>query len=220
MSYYRNEVENTNDYLEGKFPMIKNLMDIDARPDSAEIFNHLRMIYGHVSWDDLLIKLTPEIISLLKNRDGVITDGEEVMERLKEGSYIAILNSDTMGAVTYNEMVTNSTYVELVDADSALENAAYWFVDDIMETGLDMKLTTVYFILAFRLALMEGEMDDKNRFAKERLDSLWCKTYSKMLALAGKMLLENAADFNKNYYYIHFEMRDFDVEDVKKLYKK
>jgi hypothetical protein len=218
MSYYSNEVENTNDYLEGKAPMIKDLMDIEARPDGAEIFNHLRMIYGHVLWNDMLIKLSPEIISLLKNRNGGITDGEEVMGRLKEGCYIAILNPDTMGAVTYNEMITNSTYIELADANYALEKAAYWFVDDIMESNLDMKLTTVYFVLAFRLALMEGEMDDKERFAKERIDSVWCKTYSKMLVLAGKMLQEDAADFDKNYYYIHFEMRDHDVEDMKKLY--
>jgi hypothetical protein len=39
-----------------------------------------------------------------------------------------------------------------------------------------------------------------------------------MLVLAGKMLQEDAADFDKNYYYIHFEMRDHDVEDMKKLY--
>jgi hypothetical protein len=176
------------------------------------------MIYGHVLWNDMLIKLSPEIISLLKNRNGGITDGEEVMGRLKEGCYIAILNPDTMGAVTYNEMITNSTYIELADANYALEKAAYWFVDDIMESNLDMKLTTVYFVLAFRLALMEGEMDDKERFAKERIDLVWCKTYSKMLVLAGKMLQEDAADFDKNYYYIHFEMRDHDVEDMKKLY--
>ena len=84
MSYYSNEVENTNDYLEWKSPMIKDLMDIEARPDGAEIFNHLRMIYGHVLWNDMLIKLSPEIISLLKNRNGGITDGEEVMGRLKK----------------------------------------------------------------------------------------------------------------------------------------
>ena len=31
MSYYSNEVENTKDYLEGKYPMIKDLMDIEAK---------------------------------------------------------------------------------------------------------------------------------------------------------------------------------------------
>lgn len=105
MSYYSNEVENTIDYLEKKSPKIKDLMDIVTRPDGAEIFNHLRMIYGHVLWDDMLIKLTPEIISLLKNRNGGISDGEEVMERLEEGRYIAILNPDTMGAVDRKSVV-------------------------------------------------------------------------------------------------------------------
>ena len=31
MSYYSDEVENTNDYLEGKCPMTKDLMDIEAK---------------------------------------------------------------------------------------------------------------------------------------------------------------------------------------------
>jgi hypothetical protein len=66
MEKFTNWVENTPDFLEGKSQTIVNLMDIEPIPDKADLTTHLRMVYGHVDWDNLVYKLDEETISLIK----------------------------------------------------------------------------------------------------------------------------------------------------------
>jgi len=78
MRNYFSRVENTTDFLEGKSQMIVNLMDADIRPDTADLTTHLRMVYGHVDWDNLVYKLDEETISLLKKHEDCISMGKRL----------------------------------------------------------------------------------------------------------------------------------------------
>ena len=78
MKNYRKGVENTPDFLEVKSQKIVNLMDIDARRDAVDLTTHLRMVYGHVVWNNLVYKLDEETISLLKKHGDCISMGKRL----------------------------------------------------------------------------------------------------------------------------------------------
>ena len=212
MENYRNMVENTQDYLKNESQMIVNLMEADQKPDKAELPTHLRMVYGHVDWESLIFRLDKDIIKLLTKNEDSICVGLETLGRLKEGDHVAILNSDTLGPVTYKEMVTNSVEIELLDFDEAINLAAKWYVDDLLESVYSFSLFTPYFLLAFRLALMEGDMPGENRFAVSRLQEVWRKTYSSVMYYVGDKLQQEAIAICKSDWRVTFNLEDYQVE--------
>ena len=206
-------VENTPDYLEGKSQKVVNLMDADKKPHKAELPTHLRMVYGHVDWDSLIFKLDEDVIRLImKNKDN-IREGQNVLGRMKVGDYVAILNSDTLGPVTYWEMKNNCVFFELLDLDEAVDLAAKWFVGDLLDSVFSFPLFTPYFLLAFRLALMQGSWPDELRFSEARLKEEWRKTYSSVMFFAGQKLQQEAIGLGKSGWQVSFDLSEYQVDD-------
>lgn len=212
MEKYRNMVENTKDYLKNESQMIVNLMEADRKPDKAELPTHLRMVYGHVDWENLIFRLDKDIIKLLTKNEDSICIGSDSLGRLKEGDHVAILNTDTLGPVTYKEMATNSVEFELLALDDAIDQATKWFVEDLLESVYSFSLFTPYFLLAFRLALMEGDMPDENRFAVSRLQEVWRKTYSSVMYIVGQKLQQEAIAIGKSDWRVTFNLDDYQIE--------
>ena len=212
MLNYRNMVENTKDYLEDESQMIVNLLELDRKPAKAELPTHLRMVYGHVDWDNLIFRLDEDIIKLITKNEDNISVGWDVVDRLKEGDHVAILNSDTLGPVTCKEMMTNGVDLELLDLGEAIDRAAKWFVDDLLESVYSFSLFTPYFLLAFRLALMEDDMPDENRFAESRLQEVWRKTYSSVMYYVGDKLQQEAIAICKSDWRVTFNLEDYQVK--------
>lgn len=212
MENYRNMVENTKDYLKKESQMIVNLVEADRKPAQAELTTHLRMVYGHVDWENLIFRLDKDIIRLITKNEDNICVGWNMLDRLKEGDHVAILNSETLGPVTYKEMVTNRVDIELLDLNEAIDRAAKWFVEDLLESVYTFSLFTPYFLLAFRLALMEGDMPDVNRFAVSRLQEVWNKTYSSVIYFVGQKLQQEAIPIGKSDWRVTFNLEDYQVE--------
>ena len=74
MSYYLNEFENNKDYLE-RGPKAKALTDFNGIPVLAyknvsdPIQTHMRMMYGHMDWEDYVMKLDEHTLKLIQERD-------------------------------------------------------------------------------------------------------------------------------------------------------
>lgn len=213
MKNFSKGVENTPDFLEDESKKFVDLLNLYKKAPETQITTHLRMIYGHVDWDNLIYTLDEETISTLRKNKYNVGPGREVVDRLKKGVCVAILNSDTMGPVTYKEMLTGRVDIELCDLDQAIERAANWFVDDTLDSVYTYSLFTPYFLLAFRLALMEGDMTDEERFEEDRLDEVWRKTYSSVLYFAGQKFQDEAIEMAKSNYRMHFNLSEYEVED-------
>ena len=213
MKNFSKGVENTPDFLEDESKKFVDLLNLYKKAPETQITTHLRMIYGHVDWDNLIYTLDEETISTLRKNKYNVGPGREVVDRLKKGVCVAILNSDTMGPVTYKEMLTGSVDIELCDLDQAIERAANWFVDDTLDSVYTYSLFTPYFLLAFRLALMEGDMTDEERFEEGRLDEVWRKTYSSVLYFAGQKFQDEAIEMAKSNYRMHFNISEYEIED-------
>ena len=213
MKNYRKGVENTPDFLEGKSQKIVNLMDIDARRDAVDLTTHLRMVYGHVVWNNLVYKLDEETISLLKKHEDCISMGKRLFCDIYPGKYVAIVNADTMGPLTYQEMKSGNVMFELYDLDDAKERAAYWYVDDLLGSLYSFSLFTPYFVMALRLAVMERHMSDEERFSEDRLNDVWCKTYSSILSLVAFKLMQQACHVEKECAIVPFNLSDYLIEE-------
>ena len=213
MKNYRKGVENTPDFLEGKSQKIVNLMDIDARRDAVALTTHLRMVYGHVVWNNLVYKLDEETISLLKKHEDCISMGKRLFCDIYPGKYVAIVNADTMGPLTYQEMKSGNVMFELYDLDEAKERAAYWYVDDLLGSLYSFSLFTPYFVMAMRLAVMERHMSDEERFSEDRLNDVWCKTYSSILSLVAFKLMQQACHVEKECAIVPFNLSDYLIEE-------
>ena len=213
MKNFSKGVENTPDFLEDESKKFVDLLNLYKKAPETQITTHLRMIYGHVDWDNLIYTLDEETISTLRKNKFNVGPGREVVDRLKKGVCVAILNSDTMGPVTYKEMLTGRVDIELCDLDQAIERAANWFVDDTLDSVYTYSLFTPYFLLAFRLALMEGDMTDEERFEEGRLDEVWRKTYSSVLYFAGQKFQDEAIEMAKSKYRMHFNISEYEIED-------
>lgn len=213
MSYYSKEIENTKDYLEDKTPVIKELCEVRGVPKGADLQTHLRMMYGHTDWDNLIIELTPEIISMLKTKIDSIETGVNVLGSLVPHKHVALLNTESLGPITYNEIVNDSVKMELLDTDTAIEQAAHWFVEDLLETNFEFALFSQYFIVAYRLALFDNLRADEDQFSKERLNRVWRETYSKTMILASQELLQEAVTIPQKGYWINFNPNDYEIED-------
>jgi hypothetical protein len=213
MRNYFSRVENTTDFLEGKSQMIVNLMDADTRPDTADLTTHLRMVYGHVDWDNLVYKLDEETISLLKKHEDCISMGKRILCDIHPGKYVAIVNADAMGPLTYQEMKSGNVMFELYDLDDAKERAAFWYVDDLLGSLYSFSLFTPYFVMALRLAVMEGHMSDEERFSEDRLNDVWCKTYSSILSLVAFKLMQQACHIEKECAIVPFNLSDYLIKE-------
>ena len=211
MKNYYDGVENTQDYLKGLKTNV--LMDLVRMPNKATLTIHLRMVYGHVDWDDLIYKLDDDTINqIIKNKD-MICEGEDVLARMKRGDHVIIVNNFEMGPLSFKGMITNSVCFEIYDLNEAIERAAHFFVDDLMESVFSFSLFTPYFLIAFRLALMDGDMPDDERFEPERLEEVWRKTFSSVLYFAGQKLQHNAIELGKSCHWMSFDLDEYKVED-------
>ena len=212
MGNYRNGVENTPDFLECKTKMIVNLMDADERADTADLATHLRVVYGHVDWDNLIYKLDEETISLIKKHEDCISIGKRLVCDIYPGKYVAIVNSETMGPLTYKEMKSGNVMFELYDLDEVKEQAAHWYVEDLLASLYSFSLFTVYFVIALRLAVMEGHMSDKERFSEDRLNKVWYNTFSSVFSLIGYKLMQQANRIEKSCTIAPFNLDEYLIE--------
>lgn len=193
----KNEVLNIRDIMGGSIRTVKKLLDMGGRPDDAELNTHLRVMYEFVDFNDLIFELTPDIIRLLKMNEDNIAVGKDLLDKIEVGDHVALLNAEDMAPLTFNEVITGFVSIELIDLDTAIERATHWFVEDLLDSSLSFTLFTPYFLVAFRLALMEGEMSDEERFSLERMSDVWQKTLSSVMFFIGKKLQEVSIDIAK-----------------------
>lgn len=210
MQNYYDGVENTQDYFKGLKTEV--LMDFVRMPNQADLTTHLRMVYGHTDWRNLVYKLDDNIINqIMKNKES-LCEGKDVLVRMKKGDYVIIVNNYDMGPLTFKGMITDSVCFELYDLNAAIEKAAHFFVDDLLESVFSFSLFTPYFLIAFRLALMDGDMPDDERFEPERLEEVWRKTYSSVLYFAGQKLQHSAIELGKSNHWMSFDLDEYKVD--------
>lgn len=140
--------------------------------------------------------------------------GEQAyIDSLKPGTRVIIVDRDEMKPVTYSRMLEEEPDVEVLTLDKALEKAAFWFVENITDGYAGFSLTAAYFLLAFRLAMLEGEMDGQERFSKERYDKVWGEMYASLLYYAGQRLSQEAIDMTKSHRLEKFELQERTIKD-------
>ena len=213
MGNYLNKIENTKDYLGNDTPMFTKLLDIHERPEGQEIMTHLRMLYGHVDWRNMIVKVDQTTIDLLKKNAERICEGRDVLWKLRIGQYVALLTQDMMEPVTYNELKAGNADIELLDLEVAIERAANWFIEDLFEAAFGFKIFSSYFLVAYRLALLTGQMDDEVRFSEQRLSDVWQNTFSEVIVCAFSKLMRDLAKGDKTYLYAPFHLKEYAVED-------
>ena len=213
MGNYLNKIENTKDYLGNDTPMFTKLLDIHERPEGQDIMTHLRMLYGHVDWRNMIVKVDQPTIDLLKKNAERICEGRDVLWKLRIGQHVALLTQDTMEAVTYNELKAGNADIELLDLEVAIEQAAFWLMEEYLDCMFSFGLFTPYFLLAYRLALLEGWMDDDERFSDKRQEQVWQDTFSEVIVCAFSKLMRDLAKGDKTYLYAPFHLDEYDVED-------
>ena len=212
MGNFSNEIENTKDYLGDNTPMFTKLMDLPDRQEGQDLMTHLRMLYGHVDWQNLIVKMDQPTIDLLKknaDRFGI----EDDLGKLREGRHIALLNSNMLEPVTYIELKTGAVNIDLVDLEEAIEQAAFWLMEEYLDCMFSFGLFTPYFLLAYRLALMEGWMDDDERFSDKRQEQVWQDTFSEVIVCAFSKLMRDLVKGDKTYLYAPFHLKEYAVED-------
>ena len=208
-----NYFENYADYIDGIG--YRSVMGIGKLPGYAldeASFNilpvHLNIAYRHVKWDDFDIVLTEQIINRIKNIFKNEKSEQAYLDSLKPGMRVIIVDNDEMMPVTYSEMMDEDPDIEVLTLDKALERAAYWFVDNITDGYAGFSLTAAYFVLAFRLAMLEGDMNDSERFTKERYNKVWGEMYASLLYYAGQKLSEAASNMMKSQRLEKFELQE------------
>lgn len=221
MGNYLNKIENNKDYFDGE-PMIRGLMDVERIPSRAydnvsqPLQTHMRMMYGHVDWNDFVVELNEQAISLILDVFKGTTSYQELEQKLIPGMKVVIVDDERMAPVSFNCIMSKTCYIEVLTLDDAIEKAAKWYKANLTGDFAGFHLTTVYFLAAFRLALMEGEMEDKERFAKSRLDNVWREVYASMLWLVSQLLVDEAEQIAKGSCWVKFALDDYEVEDYMK----
>ena len=213
MGNFSNEIENTKDYLGDNTPMFTKLLDLPDRQEGQDLMTHLRMLYGHVDWRNLIVKMDQPTIDLLKKNAERICEGRDVLWKLRIGQHVALLTQDTMEAVTYNELKAGNADIELLDLEVAIEQAAFWLLEECSDCMFSFGLFTPYFLLAYRLALMEGWMDDDERFSDKRQEQVWQDTFSEVIVCAFSKLMRDLVKGDKTYLYAPFHLKEYAVED-------
>ena len=213
MGNYLNEIENTKDYLGDNTPKFTNLMDLPNRPEGQDLMIHLRMMYGHVDWRNIIVEMDKQTIDLLCKNADCISVGENIPSKLRVGQHVALLTQDMMGAVTYNELKTGKVDIELLDYDEAIEQAAFWLMEEYLDATFSFSIYAPYFLVAYRLALLKGWMDDDERFSDERLEQVWQSTFSEVMICACCKLLQDVSKGEKLHVYAPFHIIEYAVED-------
>lgn len=213
-----NYFENYADYIDGIG--YRSVIDINPLPGYAldeASFNilpvHLNMAYRHVKWDDFDIVLTEQIINRIKEIFKTNMSEQAYIDSLKPGMRVIIVDNDEMMPVTYSEMMNETADIEVLTLDKALERAAFWFAENIADSYAGFSLTAAYFVLAFRLAMLEGDMDDSERFTKERYNKVWGEMYASLLYYAGQKLSEAATYMRKPQLQEKFELSEETIKD-------
>ena len=212
MGNLQNLVENTKDYLGNDTPKFVELMKIEDIPDGEEIMTHARMLYGHVDWNELIVELDELTNQLLMKSEISFDVGEDVRKRLRSGKHVAILNGYNLGPMTYSRLKTGRAHIELMDLEEAIKQAARWFVEDLFDYVGSFPLFIPYFLVAFRLALLDGEMPDNERFSDERLDAVWRNTQQKVMFCVGMRLAKQASEADSRKIK-GFHLSDYQVEN-------
>ena len=213
MGNYLNEIENTKDYLGDNTPMFTKLLDLPDRQEGQDLMTHLRMLYGHVDWQNMIVKMDQPTIDLLKKNAERICEGRDVLWKLRIGQYVALLTQDMMEPVTYNELKAGNADIELLDLEVAIERAANWFIEDLFEAAFGFKIFSSYFLVAYRLALLTGQMDDDERFSDKRQEQVWQNTFSEVIVCAFSKLMRDLVKGDKTYLYAPFHLKEYAVED-------
>ena len=214
---YLNDIENNKNYL-GNEPVIRDLMDIGGVPSrlfdtsSYPLLTHMRVAYGRVNWDDFVVELDQQTINNLLAIYRDCDSYRKKLESLKPGMKVMIVDGDSMTPVTYNGLIKGTTFVEVLTYDDAINKAAEWLEDDLLDGYGGFSLTTIYYLLAFRLALMDGDMSDEERFAKSRISKVWRHTYAHMISLVAQKLEDAAIEIAKSSYRAEFFLDDDEVE--------
>ena len=213
MGNYLNEIENIKDYLGNNTPMFTELDEMPRKPEGQELMTHLRMLYGHVDWECLIVEVDPILIELLRNEKECFFLGDEALKRIQTGEHVALLNAETKGALAYSAIMNKNEDAELLDMKEAIRQAAYFFVLDLFDSGFSFMRFAPYFLIAFRLALLEGEMTKEVRFSAQRVDDVWKRTFSLVMVSATQNLMKEVTNIDKGYLYIPFDLGDYAVED-------
>ena len=210
--------ENYADYIDGS--RYRSVIDINPLPGYAldeASFNilpvYLNMAYRHVKWDDFDIVLTEQIINRIKEIFKTNMSEQAYINSLKPGMRVIIVDNDEMMPVKYSHMMEEEPDIEVLTLDKALERAAFWFVDNITDGYAGFSLTAAYFVLAFRLAMLEGDMDDSERFSKDRYNKVWGEMYASLLYYAGQNLSEAASIMMKPQRLEKFELQKRTIND-------
>ena len=214
---YLNDIENNKNYL-GNEPVIRDLMDVGGIPSrlfdtsSYPLLTHMRVAYGRVNWDDFVVELDQQTINNLLAIYRDCDSYRKKLESLKPGMKVMIVDGDSMTPVTYNGLIKGTTFVEVLTYDDAINKAAEWLEDDLLDGYGGFSLTTIYYLVAFRLALMDGDMSDEERFAKSRISKVWRHTYAHMISLVAQKLEDAAIEIAKSSYRAEFFLDDDEVE--------
>lgn len=214
---YLNDIENNKNYL-GNEPVIRDLMDVGGIPSrlfdtsSYPLLTHMRVAYGRVNWDDFVVELDQQTINNLLAIYRDCDSYRKKLESLKPGMKVMIVDGDSMTPVTYNGLIKGTTFVEVLTYDDAINKAAEWLEDDLLDGYGGFSLTTIYYLVAFRLALMDGDMSDEERYAKSRISKVWRHTYAHMISLVAQKLEDAAIEIAKSSYRAEFFLDDDEVE--------
>lgn len=215
MGNYLNKIENNKDYLDTNKPMFRELICIPAIPTesykhvSSPLKTHMRMMYGHVDWNGFVVELDDLSISMIEKTDCWLKPDAI----LKPGMKVVVVDSESMGPVTFCDIANNNCALEVLTLDDAIEQAAFWYFENLNGDFAEFHLATIYFLLAFRLAVMEGNMDDEARFLSSRLNKVWRETYASMLFQVSKKMEKAAIDMVKGSSWNKFDLEDYEVEE-------
>ena len=80
-------------------------------------------------------------------------------------------------------------------------------------------MATAYFLMGFRLAVLDGEMSDKDRFSYERCQNVWNETYSTFLFRLGVNITESALDMKHCEKPEGFCLDEYDALEYKRYAK-
>lgn len=206
------------DYLNGD-SMIRNLTDICRVPSrlydhlSYPLLIHMRAMYGHVNWDDFVVELDEHTIDLILTRYQDCTSYQKLKKQLKPGMKVVIVDDEGMCPATYNALLNHADYVEVLTLDDALDKAAHWYVLNLIDGYGGFKLVTLYFLLAFRLALMEGDMESEQRFLPSRLEKIWRNTYASLMWQASQKMESASIEIAKGQHWVDFDLDDYEVDE-------
>ena len=86
-------------------------------------------------------------------------------------------------------------------------------MEEYLDCMFSFGLFTPYFLLAYRLALLEGWMDDDERFSDKRQEQVWQDTFSEVIVCAFSKLMRDLVKGDKTYLYAPFHLKEYAVED-------